>query len=65
MSWICTDPLGIAPTNAPIRQPFVVVVSTREGLMAAEKFYFDPASLVAQFGHDYLPQVKSLAFRQG
>jgi len=59
------DFLGLAPTKAPIRQPFVVFVSLREGLMAGEKFYYDLASLVSQLGHDCLPQVKSLPFRQG
>jgi len=55
--------LGIAPTNAPIRQRFVVFVGMRDGLMAGEKFYYDLASLVAQLGHDCLPQLKSLPFR--
>ncbi len=56
--------LGIAATNAAIRQPFVVFVEMREGLMAGEKFYYDLASLVAQLGHDCLPQLKSLPFRR-
>jgi len=57
------DFLGIAPTNASIRQPFVVFVDIKDGLMAGEKFYYDLSSLVAQIGRDCLPQVRSLPFR--
>jgi steroid delta-isomerase-like uncharacterized protein len=57
------DFLGIAPTNASIKQPFVVFVAIQDGLMAGEKFYYDLSSLVAQLGHDSLPQVRSLPFR--
>jgi len=57
------DFLGLAATNALIRQPFVVFVGMKDGLMAGEKFYYDLASLVSQIGQDCLPQLKSLPFR--
>jgi len=42
------DFLGIAPTDAEIRLPFVVFVGFRDGLVASERFVYDLNGLLAQ-----------------
>lgn len=57
------DFLGIPATGKAIVQPFVVVVSFRDQLMAGERFYYDLASLVRQLGRDRLPELVALGHR--
>lgn len=41
---------GLAPTGKPIRLPFVVFVTFRDGLMAGERFIYDLNDLMRQLG---------------
>ncbi len=56
--------LGMAPSARTIMQPFVVVLTFRDGLMAGERFHYDLASLVRQIGPDPIPALGGLAHRQ-
>jgi steroid delta-isomerase-like uncharacterized protein len=56
--------LGIAPTGRSIVQPFVVVLTFKDGLMAGERFHYDLASLVRQIGADPIPALGGLTHRQ-
>jgi hypothetical protein len=42
--------LDYEPTGGPIRFPLAVVGPFRDGLMAAERFYYDLATLLRQIG---------------
>ena len=42
---------GVAPTNKPIEFDIVIVVQFRDGKMAAERIYWDQASVLKQIGH--------------
>ena len=55
--------LGLAPTGRTIVQPFVVVLTFKDGLMAGERFHYDLASLVRQIGADPMPATAGLAYR--
>ena len=44
-------------------QPFVVVLSFRDGLMLGERFHYDLASLLRQIGADPIPALSGLAHR--
>lgn len=55
--------LGIEPTGRAIVQPFVVVLSFRDGLMSGERFHYDLGSLLRQIGADPLPALGGLAYR--
>lgn len=41
---------GVAPTGREMRLPFVVFVSVRDGLLAAERFVYDLNGLLRQLG---------------
>ena len=56
--------LGVAPTGRPIAQPFVVVLTFRDGLMLGERFHYDLASLLRQLGADPIPALRGLEHRQ-
>ncbi len=56
--------LGIEPTGRTIVQPFVVVLSFRDGLMSGERFHYDLASLLRQIAADPIPAVGDLAYRK-
>ena len=56
--------LGIEPTGRPIVQPFVVILSFRDGLMLGERFHYDLASLVRQIGADPIPALARLDHRE-
>ena len=55
--------LGIAPTGRTIVQPFVVVLSFRDGLMLSERFHYDLASLLRQIGAEPIPALAGLQHR--
>ena len=55
---------GIEPTGRPIVQPFVVILSFRDGLMLGERFHYDLASLVRQIGADPIPALSGLDHRE-
>jgi hypothetical protein len=55
--------LGIEPTSRPIVQPFVVVLSFKDGLMLSERFHYDLASLLRQIGPEPIPSLVGLAHR--
>jgi steroid delta-isomerase-like uncharacterized protein len=57
--------LGIAPSDRTIVQPFMVVLSFRDGLMLGERFHYDLASLVRQIGADPIPALATLDHRNG
>ena len=57
--------LGIEPTGRTIVQPFVVVLSFRDGLMLGERFHYDLASLVRQIGADPIPALASCSIGGG
>lgn len=42
---------GLASTGRPLRLPFVVFVSFRDGLLAGERFVYDLNGLLRQLGH--------------
>jgi len=56
--------LGIEPTGRPIVQPFVVVMTFKDGLMLGERFHHDLGSLLRQVGADPIPALKDLQFRR-
>ncbi len=56
--------LGIEPTGRTIVQPFVVVLTFKDGLMLGERFHYDLAALVRQIGADPLPAVGGMAYRR-
>ncbi len=56
--------LGIAPTGRTIVQPFVVVLSFKDGLMLSERFQYDLASLLRQIGADPIPALRALPYRE-
>jgi steroid delta-isomerase-like uncharacterized protein len=51
--------LGIAPSGRTIVQPFVVVLSFKDGLMLSERFQYDLASLLRQIGAEPIPALAS------
>ena len=55
--------LGIAPTGRAVVQPFVVVLSFKDGLMLSERFQYDLASLLRQIGEDPIPALRELPYR--
>lgn len=55
--------LGHPPTGRPIVQPFVVVLTLRDGLMVGERFHYDLASLLRQLGDEPLPGLDALPHR--
>ena len=55
--------LGIAPTGHTIVQPFVVVLSFKDGLMLSERFHYDLASLLRQIGAEPIPALAGLQHR--
>ena len=42
--------LGVAPTGRPVDVPMAIFVSFADGLMSGERFYWNPADLMAQVG---------------
>ena len=56
--------LGIEPTGRAIVQPFVVVLSFRDGLMVSERFHYDLGALVRQIGGPALPALADLPYRK-
>ena len=56
--------LGIEPTGKTIVQPFIVILSFRDGLMLGERFHYDLASLVRQIGAEPIPALVGLDHRQ-
>ncbi|MBM3648475.1 MAG: hypothetical protein FJX11_11855 [Alphaproteobacteria bacterium] len=55
--------LGIEPSGRAIVQPFVVVLTFRDGLMASERFHYDLATLLRQIAGDPIPAVQALPHR--
>lgn len=55
--------LGIEPTGRTIVQPFVVVLTFKDGLMLGERFQYDLASLLRQIGADPIPALAELRYR--
>jgi steroid delta-isomerase-like uncharacterized protein len=55
--------LGIEPTGRTIVQPFVVVLTFKDGLMLSERFQYDLASLLRQIGADPIPALAELKYR--
>jgi ketosteroid isomerase-like protein len=55
--------LDVAPTGRSIVQPFVVVLTFRDGLMLSERFQYDLASLLRQIGADPIPALGGLQHR--
>jgi hypothetical protein len=55
--------LGIEPTGRVIVQPFVVVLTFKDGLMLSERFQYDLASLLRQIGADPIPALGTLQHR--
>ena len=55
--------LGIEPTGRTIVQPFVVVLTFKDGLMLSERFQYDLASLLRQIGADPIPALGELEYR--
>ncbi len=55
--------LGIEPTERAIVQPFVVVLTFKDGLMLSERFQYDLASLLRQIGADPIPALDGLQYR--
>jgi steroid delta-isomerase-like uncharacterized protein len=56
--------LGLAPSDRPIVQPFLVAITFRDGLMASECFHYDLAALLRQIGPDPIPALAGLDYRQ-
>ena len=56
--------LGIEPTGKTIVQPFIVILTFRDGLMLGERFHYDLASLVRQIGPDPIPALARLDHRE-
>ena len=44
-------------------QPFVVVLSFKDGLMLSERFHYDLASLLRQIGAEPIPALAGLQHR--
>lgn len=42
--------LGVAPTGSAVDVPMAIFVSFADGLMSGERFYWNPADLMAQVG---------------
>lgn len=55
--------LGVRPSGRAIVLPFFVVVSFKDGLMDAERFYYDLASLLRQIGPEVVEPIAALPFR--
>jgi steroid delta-isomerase-like uncharacterized protein len=55
--------LGIAPSGRTIVQPFVVVLTFRNGLMLGERFHYDLASLLRQIGAEPIPSLAGMPHR--
>ena len=55
--------LGIEPTGRAIVQPFLVMLSFKDGLMLGERFHYDLASLLRQIGPDPIPALAGLPYR--
>ena len=55
--------LGLAPTDRPIVQPFVVVLGFKDGLMLSERFHYDLASLLRQIGPEPIAGLNGLPHR--
>src|ERR1700682_602083 len=55
--------LGVAPSGRTIVQPFVVVLSFKDGLMLSERFHYDLASLLRQIGAEPIPALAGLQHR--
>jgi steroid delta-isomerase-like uncharacterized protein len=55
--------LGRPPSGRSFVQPFVVILSFRDGLMSGERFHYDLASLLRQIGADPIPALAGLAHR--
>ena len=55
--------LGIEPTGKTIVQPFIVILSFRDGLMLGERFHYDLASLLRQIGADPIPSLSKMENR--
>jgi steroid delta-isomerase-like uncharacterized protein len=58
------DYLGFAATGKSIIQPFVVLITFKDGLMSGEKFYYDLASLISQLGSAPIANIDQLPFRE-
>lgn len=56
--------LGIEPSGRPIVQPFVVVLTFKDGLMLGERFHYDLASLLRQISADPIPALAAMAHRK-
>ena len=56
--------LGIEPTGRTIVQPFVVVLTFKDGLMLTERFHYDLGSLLRQIGDETVPALGGLQYRQ-
>lgn len=56
--------LGIEPTGRLIVQPFVVVLTFRDGLMLSERFHYDLGALLRQIGVEPLPGLGELPWRR-
>lgn len=56
--------LDLAPSGRNIVQPFVVMITFRDGLMASERFHYDLAALLRQIGPDPIPALGQLDYRQ-
>lgn len=56
--------LGIPATGRPITQPFVVIVTFKDGLMSQERFHYDLASLMRQIGMEAVPSLAGLPYRE-
>ena len=56
--------LGIEPTGKTVIQPFIVILSFRDGLMLGERFHYDLASLLRQIGPDPIPALAGLDHRE-
>ena len=47
-----------------VDQPFVVVLTFRDGLMLSERFHYDLASLLRQIGVEPIPALRALPQRE-
>ena len=56
--------LGIEPSGRTIVQPFVVVLTFRDGLMEGERFHYDLASLLRQIGTEPIAALSAMAHRK-
>ena len=44
---------GVPPTGKPITAELVIIVEFRDGLMSAERIYWDHAAVLRQVGHAF------------